>query len=147
MKIKKILAAITAMAMSVATVPTVSVAAYENWGNYYTHTVQVDFLILGYSEKNGELTITGCYDYDPLFRCNGGYIAVCLFDGVLSVPSHIDGKPVIGIKNLSGTDSIHKLIIPETVTNISETAYSGCNLITEYTEKELKLITLYCYNK
>lgn len=150
MKIKKIVSILAAATLAVSAVPTV-VSAESVWGNapavqtISKPKITVDFLMLGYSEnKDGELTITGCYDYDPLFKCSGGYICVCIFNGDLSVPSSIDGKPVVGIKNMSGNNKIDKVIIPESVKDIDVTAYHGCNLVTERTDEELSLMTLYC---
>lgn len=143
MKTKRILAMAATAVMVLSAIPTVCYAETAIWTSNTVKAVEVDFVILGYKEKNGELTITGCYDYDPMFRCNGGYIAVCVFNGELSIPSHIDEKPVVGIKSLSGNTTIKKLIIPESVNEISKTAYNGCSLSVETTENELKLITLY----
>lgn len=143
MKTTKILAMTTAAVMAFSAVPIVCSAESDIWTSNRVQSMEVDFVILGYIEKHGELTITGCYDYDPIFSCNGGYIAVCVFNGELSVPSHIDEKPVVGIKSLSGNTTINKLIIPESVTEISKTAYNGCTLSTETTEDELRLATLY----
>lgn len=145
MKTKKILAMTAAAIMIVSAIPTVCYAENSVWtkSTVQVKSMNVDFAILGYKEKNGELTITSCYDYDPMFSCNGGYIAVCVFNGELTIPAFIDEKPVIGIKSLSGNTHISKLIIPESVAEISETAYNGCTLSVETTDDELKLRTLY----
>ena len=110
-------------------------------------TVKVDFVVLGYSEKNSELTITGCYDYEPNPKLNPyrkGFIAVCVFDGVLEIPSHIDDKPVVDIKNLSGNDKFYKIIVPDRVTKILKSAFKDKHYEVDTAKKELRLVTLYC---
>lgn len=149
MKTKTILALISAAAIAVNPMSAVCSAAeyYPTYEVRESSTSDTGFAILGYNEKNGELTITSCFDYNPDFKVNpkvGGYIAVFYLNGTLQIPSHIDDKPVIGIKSLSGYEKISEVIIPDSVANISRTAYSGCNLIIKTSEDEFRLTTMYC---
>lgn len=48
-------------------------------------------------------------------------------DGIYEVPSHIDGKPVVGILSLafSGSDA-REVTLPETVIRVNQNAFAGC---------------------
>lgn len=147
--IKTIAYALSAV-MAVTAVPTVGCSAYNYPDSTYAYIaapkVDVNFVILEYKEKDGELTITGCYDYDPEFCVNpfkGGYIAVCVFNGVLEIPSHIDDKLIVDIQSLSGNDTFHTIIVPDAITKILRTAFAGQNYTVDTADDELRLKTLY----
>lgn len=150
MKIKKILGGMTALAMvtGVATMPVTAVNEYRHTYELQRvskePTFDLQFVIFGYKEVDGNLIITSCFEYSADFHSFGGYTASSIFNGTLKIPSSIDGKAVIGIDGLSGNKNIERLIIPETVTEISDTAFRGCNLTVETTEREHSLVTVYC---
>ncbi len=137
-------------ALSLSAMPTISSFAYQYQYNPYAvqDEVQINFVIFSYREnEDGELTITSCFDYDENFKVNprlGGYVAGSAVNGVLKVPSHIDGKPVVAIKSLFGTACFRKLIIPDSITDISDRAYSKYVSV-ETTEKESNLVTIYVH--
>lgn len=148
-KTMKTIAYALAIVLAAMAVPAVNCSAYYSDSNYAyiaTPKIEVDFVILEYKEKNGELTITGCYDYDPEFCVNpfkGGYIAVCVFNGVLEIPSHIDDRLVVDIQSLSGNDTFHTIVVPDAITKILRTAFAGQDYAVETADKELRLITIY----
>lgn len=146
------LALSAALTFSVFSVVNCSAETYQDNDYIYIkppkETVTVDFVILGYKEKKGELTITGCYDYDPYFPGvpyygYGGYIPVMIMDGVLEIPSHIDDKPVVDIKNLSGNDKFTKIVVPDAITKILKSAFRGKNYEVGTADGELRLVTVY----
>ncbi len=111
----------------------------------------VDFVILAYKNNDGNLTITGCYDYDPEFAVNPysngdsyGFVAVSVFDRVLEIPSHIDGNLVTEIKNLSGNDTFDTIIVPDAIDKILKTAFCGMDYAVETADNECRIKTLYC---
>lgn len=149
--IKALASSTLALATICATVPAEPCLAYSE--NDYVYiapqeaTVKIDFVILRYSEDNGELTITGCYDYSEDIRVNpltGGYIALAVVNGILEIPSHIDGKPVVDIRYLSNNSTFDTIIVPDAITKILRTAFGDKLYSVETAERECRVVTMYC---
>ena len=75
------------------------------------------------------------YDYQIL---DDGTIEIIYYygcDEVIIIPSEIDGRKVTGIKgfNLSNKENIKSITIPDGVTSIGDSAFSGCRSLTDIT--------------
>ena len=75
------------------------------------------------------------YDYQIL---DDGTIEIIYYygcDEVIIIPSEIDGRKVTGIKgfNLSNKENIKSITIPDSVTSIGDSAFSGCRSLTDIT--------------
>ena len=75
------------------------------------------------------------YDYQIL---DDGTIEIIYYygcDEVIIIPSEIDGRKVTGIKgfNLSNNENIKSITIPDSVTSIGDSAFSGCRSLTDIT--------------
>lgn len=153
-KTKKVLAFTLAVTMGLSAVPTLSCSAAERtelekaYFTTYEEPFTLDFIVIMWSEnENGELTITGCSpmyssrvkDY-PTSNVLGGFV----FNGMLKLPSHINGKPVTSIDgfNIAKTVGANTVIINKNITDISETAFGkGVTVLT--TDKELRQSPIY----
>ena len=76
---------------------------------------------LKYSESGDTVTITG-------------YTAGIKTEEELIIPAEINGKTVVRIGGFSGCEIITGIVLPDTVTEISSSAFSGCT--------NLKIVTL-----
>ncbi|MBQ3527324.1 MAG: leucine-rich repeat protein [Clostridia bacterium] len=76
----------------------------------------------------------GDYGYREINSGEEIEIVSCVItEGVVSIPSEINGKPVtkIGRNAFAGKTGITKIEIPETVTEIDTGAFSGCTSLTD----------------
>ena len=63
--LRKTLAAVSSLVMTVSAVPTMPCSAYSDYGSSYgvsraSEETKAEFAVVMWTEKDGELTITGC---------------------------------------------------------------------------------------
>lgn len=73
-----------------------------------------------YFEQDGEIYINGI-------------TSEALIDGVLTIPSEINGKPVVGITGMNFSEDIQEIILPDSVTVLGENAFSYLENLTTVT--------------
>ncbi len=153
-KTKKVIAFTLAAVMGLSAVPTLSCSAAERtelekvYFTTYEEPFTLDFIVIKWSEnENGELTITGC---SPMYSSKvhdyptSNILGIFVFNGMLKLPSHINGKPVTAINgfNIAKAVGANTVIINENITDISETAFGkGVTVLT--TDKELRQSPIY----
>ena len=76
----------------------------------------VDIALLTYTEKNGQVTITGC--------------EVDAISGVLEIPETLYGYTVVAIGNGAfAGQKLEKVILPNTITSIGKDAFKNCSTL------------------
>ncbi len=108
----------------------------EHWYRGNTYTINV-FTDIGEAELKVnivEKTVSGGFEY--ITQGDNAIITGCTSaeNGVINVPSVIDGYTVIGITDLSyASGYATELIIPDSVTMISHDLFYGCNNLKKIT--------------
>lgn len=106
---KKALTIITTLILAVAMCLSFTACDGSNVGGNVINKQGIKYRL-----NKGEYTVTG-------------YVAEKDFDGTLSIPAEVDGKPVTAIKEgaFSGNSNIVNLTVPTSVTEIGAKAFAG----------------------
>lgn len=153
--LKRTLAMVSSLVMAVSAVPAMPCCAYSDYGSNYdvshvSEETKAEFAVVMWTEKDGELTITGCMPMTSTLVSDyptSNIAAVFVLNGKLELPSHINGKPVTKIKGYNITAGLYvKSVTVNENIDISDKAIDK-NISVILTDKENKITPVYYYTK
>lgn len=147
--LSKALAFVSSLAIGISAVPSLPCSAY-NASAYVSEEITAEFAVVTWTEKDGELTITGCM---PMYSTavsdypTSNVVSIFILNGKLALPSHIDGKPVtkIGGYNITAGLYVKSVTVNENI-DISDKAIDK-DIPVILTDKENKVSPVYYYTK
>ncbi|MCM1524047.1 MAG: hypothetical protein NC120_06275 [Ruminococcus sp.] len=145
----KTLAAVSSLVLAMSSFPAVPCNAYSGYtvGNAVKETT-AEFAVVMWTEKDGELTITGCMPMTSTLVSDyptSNIVSVFVYNGKLELPSHINGKAVTAIKgyNITAGLNVKSVTVNENI-DIGDKAIDK-DISVILTDKEIKLSPVYYY--